>query len=283
MKKRTKILFPTDFSHAAQNAFRHALLMADRLDADIVLLHVVYPQTEALDTPVMVAKATQTHVDAALEVMRSFVSNGMTQVLEQLSAAPGLTTTVEVGTPVQLIRNRVESEAADLVIMGAKGEQNAFGRLLGSVAAGTVANAPCPVLVIPEEVAPKAIQTVAYATAISEADPYEIWKAMRLLKTEQTIFHIVHVNTDRKSFRETEGLDQLKSFFEEQAPALQMNYHHIPGSTVEETLTTFVENHEVDLLVMYQPKRSFIERLFKRSFTKKMAGSSKVPLLVMKA
>lgn len=36
-----RILFPTDFSACAEGAYRHAAFLADRLAAEIHILHVV--------------------------------------------------------------------------------------------------------------------------------------------------------------------------------------------------------------------------------------------------
>ena len=59
MQTIKRILFPTDFSAASQNAFRHCILVADKYGADIQMLHVIFPEYEALDLPVMAAQATK--------------------------------------------------------------------------------------------------------------------------------------------------------------------------------------------------------------------------------
>ena len=80
MKMIKKILFPTDFSATAQSAFRHCLLLADKYDADVEILHVIFPEYEALDLPVMAAQATKEKAEAAGVVMKTFVETGLTQV-----------------------------------------------------------------------------------------------------------------------------------------------------------------------------------------------------------
>ncbi|MFZ4427736.1 MAG: universal stress protein, partial [Saprospiraceae bacterium] len=65
MRKIHRILFPTDFSEAAQNAFRYCRSLADALSAEIFVLHVVYPEYELLDLPVLATKATHDKIDAA--------------------------------------------------------------------------------------------------------------------------------------------------------------------------------------------------------------------------
>ena len=73
MKKIQKILFPTDFSPAAQNALRYAIRLADELEASIQILHIVYPQAEPLDFPALATEATQQQVGAAEMILKRTV------------------------------------------------------------------------------------------------------------------------------------------------------------------------------------------------------------------
>ncbi len=74
-----KILFPTDFSACAQNAFQHALTLADKMDASIHLLHVIYPESAPLDVPVVALQPTRQKVETAKEVMVNFMQQQIMQ------------------------------------------------------------------------------------------------------------------------------------------------------------------------------------------------------------
>ena len=67
MKKIQNILVPTDFSDNALNAFRYAVWFADHYQADIHVVHVVYPIAEPLDYPAMAAQMMQQRMDTAKE------------------------------------------------------------------------------------------------------------------------------------------------------------------------------------------------------------------------
>ena len=71
MSQVKKILFPTDFSPTAQNAFKHCLILADYYQAKIEVLHVVFPEYAAMDVPVVSMTTTREKVDAAVPVMMS--------------------------------------------------------------------------------------------------------------------------------------------------------------------------------------------------------------------
>ena len=170
-----KILFPTEFSEPALNAFRYALIMADRWEATIELFHVVYPQVGALDLPILTTQATQEMVEVARELLQVFKQKALTEVEDQLSHPVSILTEVEVGIPESSISRIVERDDIDLIIMGSRGEnRSGIDKWMGSVAAGVVQKAPCPVIVIPENVAFESSLNVAYATDISIGDPFEV-------------------------------------------------------------------------------------------------------------
>ena len=283
MKKGTKILFPTDFSEPSVNAFRYALVLADKIGATIELLNVVYPQGESLDYPMLVAQTTKQQVDLSREKLKTFVNTGMTQVLSQLKNAPGVQPDIEVGTPVNTICQIAERDDIDLIVIGSRGtNRSALDKLMGSVAAGVVSKAHCPVLVVPEDSHFKGFTEVAYASDTLEADPFEIWKAMNLIKPAFPIVHCIHFNiNDVNSSATHEKLEKLEAFYAEKAPGIQVKYHHLPGEELTTDLNEFVDTYDIDLLIMYKPPHNFWDRLFHKSATKRMAIHTHIPLLVM--
>lgn len=53
------------------------------------------------------------------------------------------------GTPVATILNEARRTESELIIMGAHDRKSLFEKLMGSVSAGVLEQAPCPMLVIP--------------------------------------------------------------------------------------------------------------------------------------
>ena len=88
MEKIQKILVPTDFSQAAQHAFNYALRMADRLEASVQLLHVIYPQVDSFDAPIIATEATRAQIEAAKEVMEAFKDSGIAAAKGDLKNVP---------------------------------------------------------------------------------------------------------------------------------------------------------------------------------------------------
>lgn len=284
MKKIKNILVPTDFSNNALNAFRYATWFADHFEANIHVVHVVYPTAEPLDYPAMAVQMMQKQIEAAEEVMKAFADSALVQVHAgyEPEFVPNITTKVITGTPQEQIRILVEENGFDLVIMGTQGEHNSFEKAFGSVAYGTMQRATCPVMVIPENAMGHQIQTVAYATDFTESDPFYIWQIGKLLNPFTPIMRVVHIEKTPEEKRPI-SMDDMKAFFEDHPSGLQMTYHRIATKSVEKELTEFEDTWNVDLMIMAKPHRSFFKRLFHKSMTKQMALNTTVPLLILKA
>jgi nucleotide-binding universal stress UspA family protein len=283
MSNVKKILFPTDFSETAQNAFAHCLLLAREMRASIVLLHAVYPEYEALDLPVVAAKATQDKVEAGRVALQSFrdLALGVLREHHDVQNLPSVELHTEIGGPVGVIVEVAEREEVDLIIMGTQGEHSALERVFGSVTTEVVERVQCPVLVIPEERPYQRFKVVAYASDLNESDPAHFWQAIRLLEPFSPVVHVVHIDTGDRRNGEIDFSD-MREFFTERAPALQVDYREVRGESVEEGLEQFVDSHSVDLLIMFAPQRGLLSRIFRRSRTRRMALRSHVPLLLIK-
>lgn len=278
MKHIQKILFPTDFSDTAQNAFRYCLRIADTYKASIELLHVIYPEYQGMDIPIMATKAMKDKAEAAKVVLQEFVDNGLAQVQAgyQFKEVPSINSAVEIGGAATVIADVVERDAIDLVIMGTRDTHSAFEKTFGSVTTSVIERVPCPVLVIPEEAELKKIDIIAYATELEESEPYHIWKASQMLEPFHPILRIVHIGKNQDS---TEKMGDLEDFFTQNAPALQVTFHNVEGNVVIDKLEEFSETYDIDVMIMYAPHHNFWQRIFQQSTTKRMALQTKIPVL----
>lgn len=282
MSEIKKILFPTDFSPTAQNAFKHCLILADYYQAKVEVLHVVFPEYAAMDVPVVSMETTREKAETATAVLHSFVKLGLdqAQVAYSLQQVPRVEELVEIGIPIGSIIKIAEERHADLVLMGTKGAHNTLERAFGSVSSGVIEQARCPVLLIPEFAQWKPTHIVAYASDLSEADPYHFWKATEMLSPFHPLLHVINIHQGKE--HDQVAIDELKKIFSNNTPAVQISFHQENHDSISKGLEEFVDNYGVDLLVMYSPHRSWIERLFHHSQTRDVAFTTRTPLLVIK-
>jgi len=139
--KLRRLLFPTDFSDTAEHALEHALGIAKRFEARIIILHVRtlfaddpnQPEYQLLDQGKYEAYVEERLAELTKEVGES--DRVDTVVLRNLSAASG-------------ILGFIEEEEIDMVVMGTHGRSALSRFFLGSVAEKVVRHAQCPVMTV---------------------------------------------------------------------------------------------------------------------------------------
>lgn len=141
-----KILVPLDGSELAEAVLPHVRSLAERFDAEIVLLRVaVDPTDDLLFTGPKLAAAAQQNVDAIrLEAKR---------YLEQIAAnlrKTGLAVTTEVceGLVAETVLDCVEEVQADLIAISTHGRGGLVRWLTGSVTYKILHQARVPVLLV---------------------------------------------------------------------------------------------------------------------------------------
>lgn len=136
-----KILVPVDFSAASDGVLEYAMHLADKIGAELDVLHVVTPPP-FVPLDVMLWSGPDERLLAELGIrldQRVAALKGNRSVI--------VTTRIESGVPPDTILNAAES--ADLVVMGTHGRRGMSHVVLGSVAERTLRFARCPVLVVP--------------------------------------------------------------------------------------------------------------------------------------
>lgn len=136
-----KILVPVDGSPPSLSALDYALALARDGDATIDVLHVEGPDERSLTTRSSlgpdVGDTYQRAMDEAFERARRALG-------ERVSRR-----TVS-GDPLRTIVETAAAGRYDLIVIGTHGRTGRIHALLGSVTAGVVRNAPCPVLTVRE-------------------------------------------------------------------------------------------------------------------------------------
>ena len=137
---------PTDFSEAADFAYREALMIARDCKARLVVLHVAGLH---LDLP----HPMHTELGIAFDCSGDYQSHHAdlkAQLYEQFETNPDLRVETQLiygGATEEILRVAGEIRC-DLIVMGTHGRSGLSRLLMGSVAEGVLRRAHCPVLTV---------------------------------------------------------------------------------------------------------------------------------------
>ncbi len=139
-----QILYATDFSSYANQAYFHAVALAEAHGASLTVVYVYVPGTRALDS-------------ATEEAGRDYWRGQLGQI-RPLDPGIAVRHVLLEGDPAGEIIRYATDSAMDLIVMGTHGRTGLERLLMGSVAERVLRGAACSVLVVKMPQAPRAAE-----------------------------------------------------------------------------------------------------------------------------
>lgn len=273
-----KILYPTDFSQTAENAFIFALQIADHLGASIITIHAFdKPDVSNINLPESLQDVYDTIDLDAFENYEDEVP-----ILRDLATDNGyyhvpMVHVLEEGAPVSAILRTANKNKADLIIMGTTGAGKMEKFFFGTVAGKVLEEAHCPVVVVPDTAEFNGIiDHIAVATNFTAEDAKMIEALRKFRDIMRCHLHVVHVDQDEN----ISSKEKLKSFCEAWSNDKTMSLHCVNNKDVTIGLDTFVKENGIDLLALLSHKKNWFEEIFEKNRAKEMSFQNSIPLLV---
>lgn len=272
-----KILSPTDFSESATNAFVHALEFAKIVNAELILLHTFeIPVYDSQFFPENYAAIYSSIELAKFEMFKDEIPKLRTIADERNLGDIVIKHRLMDGDLIYNLKNAVEEDKVDFVIMGTSGVTDWTKFFLGSNTNAVISEIKVPVLCIPADAKYKKIKTIGFTTRYREKDKAELRKVLNIARKTNAKVKSLYVKTTSTDVADTTIKEWEKEFANENVEFLVL-----PSDEVKETILDFILYKDIDVLTTITHKRSFFESLFESSFTKKIAKEVSIPVLVM--
>lgn len=273
------LVVPTDFSSVSVNALNYAVDMAQAINAGLVLLHVYNVPVSFTEAPV--APVTTVSLE---EVKRSSVER-----LEELKKNLVILTSGKIqiysesrlGEPIEELEAICKSLDPMAVIMGSHGTTGFERMIMGSTTLNAIKHIKCPVIVIPPGTTYNGIRKIGLACDfknVVQSTPVEYIK--NLVKEFGADLYVLNVQDkkeDEDDWQEPPTMDTvyLDSMLEEVRP----NYVQLTGKNVVDSITSFAENNNLDLVMVIPKKHRFIDSLFHKSQSKELITHAHIPIV----
>lgn len=278
-----QILIPTDFSDNAWNTILYAIELYRNVPCEFYLLN-----TYDLEPVQLISIVSSQRVGHLYEAVKVESEQGLIMTIEDINnSKPGLHHTFKTiskkGSLVQNINKLSENNSFDMIIIGTKGATGGKNLFLGSTTQKVVKNVShCPILIIPDDLYFKEISGIAFATDFERIyHKAEVAPILEFAKNHTATVRMIHIY-------DKPGLDPLQHYnsssLEHYFKRVKYDFHVMPDfSTVEHAIQEFIEELEIDILVMINYEHSFIERIIKEPIIKKMTFHTVIPFLVIPA
>ena len=264
---------PIDYSPVAKRAAQTAASMAKQFKAELFILHAYSIPVVGLAEGIVIADEIG---EVQYKKMEEFV-----QLLKTENPEISVQGILEFGSAVDLITNTVDDKKIDLVVMGTRGTLDAFNSFFGSITSHVISQVKCPVLIIPKGCHLHAIGELIFASDFHPTNNTRAYLAplMSIIKEYEPFVHLVHLSSFPVSDLSEEDIEAMK--LREIFKDTKYTFHFLEAQSPEEALFNFTERYHGDLIVAVTRHYTLWERIFHRSFTKKLALHSDTPLLIL--
>lgn len=276
-----KLLVPTDFSQEAQNAVDLAAQLAEKLDAEIILLHV-------LEIPYgSYSVMGEIHLDYTFDqVYQTQLINSSKQKLDELvkqlkAKAVQAASRLIFGNPYVHISKTISDQNVDLVVIGSKGASGLSEIFLGSNAERVIRHAECPVITVKGGVNLNEMKSLALASDLTPEQDVVVKEIQQLQALLGVNIHVVRVKTPYNFLGEEEAQKQLKAF-QERNQLENFTLNTSEAEFADLGILEFAEKNQCGLIAMATHGRTGLAHFFGGSTAEDVANHSRIPIWTMR-
>lgn len=273
------ILLPTDFSENSMNAIKYALEFFKYQKTQFYFMHAY--RNEFYDHDDLVSREV---FDDVLNKVKKESRKNLDDLLEKVNEiAPNPNFTYHsisaFNTLVEEANSLTDLNNMDLIVMGTKGKSNKRHIVFGSQTFQVLKYVKCPVLAIPSNYKNTQPKHILFPT--NYLIPYkrrELKLLSVLAKSYRSTIDVLYVS---KSHTLSIRQEDNQAFIKDSLIDNKVNFYHKDSKNVSETIKTYIEDKEIDMLTMVNTQHSFLEDMLFPSIIDKVSLGLNIPLLAM--
>ena len=267
-----KIICPTDFSPASDNAINYAAKLAQIFWAELLLLNI------QKISPITFSATFDINPGSNSEEKIKHAAAGLRSISEHLNKAFHISSTYEIEISSKSITKAIAAEGDKkvLFVIGSNGEDNVYKRIFGSNSFRLAQETKLPVLVIPESAEYRTVKKVLFVITKEDQSILPLEELQYFLeKFDARITFLVTGNIN--TYENCRA--QAEKFYKEKIS--EINFWNKNSNDPMKTMEEISETSEFDLYVIQQHEKSLIQKLLVRDLLKNIISKPKIPVLIL--
>jgi nucleotide-binding universal stress UspA family protein len=269
------IIVCTDFSDTARNALSYTCNLIkekEEGEVDLLLLHV------------FTIPANYSGEGLSIITINDELNDAQAGLEEELDWAheqfPNITlrSKLTTGNLSDSLREQVDEEKPLMIVIGAGGHYEEMltwdAELLD-----LLRTLPVPVLTVPKRISFTPVKSIAYACNLKNVTPATPFQTLKsLVHFINAQLHVLFVTTPEiDKMADKHGEEYVHERLDDVTPV----YHAVKEAKVVGAITHFVEEHEINLLIVTPKRLGIWANLFHKSNTRELMRLNTMPILAL--
>lgn len=265
------VVVPVDFSPGSINALQYAI---DLNHGKEVVIHIIHCYQELVNDVNGVPYMDQYQIDNLNNRMEGLVSKYANDESNNGLIIHG---EVIIGSPIANIQRVSKEHDNTILFMGSSGTSGVYKVLIGSMTRAMLKRAVKPMFIIPPEQKYVPWHSIAW-TVDRYADDRKVFGALNPIICEfNPTLHLLHCNANDSSEFKFEIVNDIGKSYQPN----MVKKHLLEGKNVAESIESYVNTHDVQLLVMSHYERGLFDSIFHHSVSKEVASHLDKPMLII--
>jgi len=277
-----KILVPIDFSENANTAVQFAIDLAKKRGFDIHLYHNYTVSSSTFD---------DVNSDSSDDNFKADVL--MADLIEKLKANnPTIvfTSKCERGIITESLLKETKNTTYSAIIMGTKGKTDDTSVIVGSTTYAVSQKSNIPVIAIPFNYQTKDIKKIGLLSNFKYAELDTLNEYIKIFGSDVKV-QIIHVHYHSESESDIEDKLEIWKYqikkhteitdVDIEVDSIQTDIEEL--DTIPEVINDIIKDEEIDVVLITKTRKSFFERLFKKSVAKQIIHHPIIPTFFSKA
>ena len=263
-------MVPIDFSKASASALQFAIGLNSYFGGKIHFLHI-------FELPFASSPETISNLDY-FEKLQTSSQKETAHFVDNLKGNiefEHIITTL-TGGHFQAIAKYAQENIIDIIISGNKQKSSLVNWFNGSITKHLLAEAPCPVIAVPENYVWTPLKKIAIFVDLSEKISTNNCNFIQSLQKDihaTLIFLHVENKIEAELEDDTEKLQQIQDVFKQSAVMLPFK------ESFEHSIHTYLDKNPADMLVTIPHHHSWLDKLFLGTETGSIANWSSIPIM----
>lgn len=277
------LLILLNFSKNYEQYASYGAHLASDLNLNIKLLHVFNAEVYPFSAPMgmngggmlYARKNIKIHVDSAKKKLEN-----LKKMLSRFLPSSRIDFSIKEGFELQVVKEMVENDEVNMLLTS--NNQNASMFSVNPDSYELIQQIECPIWIVPENYSYQPLKEIVYASEYKQEDVITVNKLVELTNSFLPHITALHISNNpgfENSMRNYGFRDILIKSTEYNNIDVK-NIVNLHNRNVDEILDDYNTLNSPDLLVAVKEDKSFFERLFKISTTKKLLSKTHIPILI---